>query len=183
MRKNVRKRGRKLETLPLKVKRSWVHSHDGVMVRSSSKPHFSHFILRTIAPKCPKAGCRWLLAARKESSPQWGHPSLGQRARRASRAVTRFSRSSTCSTALSIFFHFGQSFMAERMSLKLTMAISILKPKIISAGVSVCRTNTGQIVLSAHESTQRILLEVSEEECLKFARELLAFCEASREEV
>ena len=54
--------------------------------------------------------------------------------------------------------------------------VSLLNPKIVSAGLSACRVNTGQIVLSAHENKQHILLEVSDEQCLKFAEELLAFC-------
>jgi hypothetical protein len=55
--------------------------------------------------------------------------------------------------------------------------VSLLKPKVVSAGISVCRVNTGQIVISAHEDKQHILLEVSEEQCVNFAKELLAFCE------
>ena len=67
--------------------------------------------------------------------------------------------------------------MAERRSLKVNMTVSVVKPKLVSAGVSVCRTNDGQIVLSAHQDKQHILLELSEEECLRFAKDLLVFCE------
>jgi hypothetical protein len=56
---------------------------------------------------------------------------------------------------------------------KALMTVSILKPKIISRGLSVCRTNDGQVVISAHEDKQRILLEVSERECISFAEKLL----------
>jgi len=55
--------------------------------------------------------------------------------------------------------------------------VSLLEPKVVSAGISVCRLNTGQIVIGAHEDKQHILLEVSEGQCLNFAQELLAFCE------
>jgi hypothetical protein len=52
------------------------------------------------------------------------------------------------------------------------MSASILKPKLISVGLSVCRVNSGAIVVSAHEGEQRILLEISEAECDAFIRQL-----------
>lgn len=55
--------------------------------------------------------------------------------------------------------------------------VSLLVPKFVSAGISICRINTGQIVISAHEDRQHILLEISDEQCLNFAKELSAFCE------
>ena len=53
--------------------------------------------------------------------------------------------------------------------------VSLLNPRLVSAGISVCRVNTGQIVIGVHEGKQHILLEVSDEECAKFARELAEF--------
>jgi len=55
------------------------------------------------------------------------------------------------------------------------MTVSILKPKLISSGLSVCRTNDGQIVISAHEDKRHILLEVSDRQCILFAKRLLKF--------
>ena len=53
--------------------------------------------------------------------------------------------------------------------------VSLLKPKFVSAGMSVCRVKTGQIVFSVHQDGKRILLEVSEEECAAFASSLANF--------
>jgi hypothetical protein len=61
------------------------------------------------------------------------------------------------------------------------MAISIVKPKIVSSGLSVCRTNDGHIVVSVHEDKQHILLELSEQECFSSARDLLTFCEQGKQ--
>jgi len=55
--------------------------------------------------------------------------------------------------------------------------VSLLSPKVVSAGISVCRVNTGKIVIGVHGDKQHILLEVSDEQCLSFAKELLSFCE------
>jgi len=73
-----------------------------------------------------------------------------------------------------MFFHFGHNFSADRMSFKLIMIASIVHPKIVSTGVSVCRTNDGHIVLSAHDGETRIMLDISGEECMRFADELIA---------
>jgi hypothetical protein len=59
--------------------------------------------------------------------------------------------------------------------------VSILKPKSVSAGLSVCRVNSGEIVVSAHEGAQRILLEISLDECVDFAGRLTAFCKEQTE--
>lgn len=53
--------------------------------------------------------------------------------------------------------------------------VGILKPKTVSSGVSVCRTNDG-FTLSAHCDDKRILLNVSRDECLRFAQEITRLC-------
>ena len=52
--------------------------------------------------------------------------------------------------------------------------VSILKPEVVSKGLSVCRVESAQIVISAHRGEQRILFEISEEEFAEFVRS----CEA-----
>ena len=42
------------------------------------------------------------------------------------------------------------------------MSVSILKPKTVSAGLTVCCVNSGAIVVSAHEGEQCILIEMSD---------------------
>ena len=56
--------------------------------------------------------------------------------------------------------------------------VSILKPEVVSTGLSLCRVNSGQIVISAHCGEQRILVELSEEEFAGFLRD----CGALREQ-
>jgi hypothetical protein len=63
------------------------------------------------------------------------------------------------------------------------MMASIVIPKFVSSGVSVCRTNDGQVVLSAHDDNQRIVLEISDEECARFARDLLRLATTQRNEI
>ena len=46
--------------------------------------------------------------------------------------------------------------------------VSILKPEVISKGLSVCRVNSGAIVISAHRDEQCIILELSEQEFTDF---------------
>lgn len=59
--------------------------------------------------------------------------------------------------------------------------ISILKPEMISRGLSVCRVNSGEIVVSAHRGEQRIMFEMSEKEFSKFARDCGVLCEQFRD--
>jgi hypothetical protein len=51
--------------------------------------------------------------------------------------------------------------------------ISVLKPELVSKGLSVCRVKSGAIVISAHRDEQRILFELSEREFADFSAKLL----------
>jgi hypothetical protein len=55
--------------------------------------------------------------------------------------------------------------------------VAILKPIVVSVGLSACRTREGTIALSAHRDSDRVLMEVSEEECLQFAQGLIKLCQ------
>ena len=59
--------------------------------------------------------------------------------------------------------------------------VSILKPEVISRGLSVCRVNSGEIVFSAHRGEQRIMFEVSEKEFFEFVKECGALCDQFRD--
>jgi hypothetical protein len=63
------------------------------------------------------------------------------------------------------------------MSLNMSnQLVSVLKPKFISAGLSICQTNDGKITIGAHEGSAHILLEVSVEECTTLSNDLAVFC-------
>jgi hypothetical protein len=53
--------------------------------------------------------------------------------------------------------------------------ISILKPEIISKGLSVCRLNSGNVAISVHYDEQRIIIELSEAEFSDFVKESTEF--------
>jgi len=59
-------------------------------------------------------------------------------------------------------------------------SISVLKPEIISKGLSVCRIKSGEIVISAHRDEQRILFELSESEFAAFSAKLQKLCQQFR---
>jgi hypothetical protein len=42
--------------------------------------------------------------------------------------------------------------------------VSILRPEIVSSGLSVCRVKTGKIVIGVHKNEQHILFELSDAE-------------------
>lgn len=48
--------------------------------------------------------------------------------------------------------------------------ISVLRPEVISKGLSVCRVKSGAIVISAHRDQQHILFELSEHEFADFIK-------------
>jgi hypothetical protein len=58
--------------------------------------------------------------------------------------------------------------------------VSILKPEVVSRGLSICRLETGQIVISVHRGEQRIMFEMSEKEFSEFARDCGVLCEQFR---
>jgi hypothetical protein len=54
--------------------------------------------------------------------------------------------------------------------------ISVLKPELVSRGLSVCRVKSGEIVVSAHQGEQHILLTLSQEEFDDFSERLSKLC-------
>lgn len=67
------------------------------------------------------------------------------------------------------------------LSANIEYPVSILKPKIVSAGLSVCRVKSGEIVMSAHEGNQHIILEMSIKEFEDFTGQLAELCKQLRE--
>lgn len=55
--------------------------------------------------------------------------------------------------------------------------ISVLKPEVVSKGLSVCRVKSGEIVISAHRDKQHILFELSEPEFADFSAKVQKLCE------
>jgi hypothetical protein len=140
-------------------------------VRDSWKSHFSHLRVRMFTCD-PKVGSGWVEVTRKASSPQRGQASPGQRASRFSSSATRFSRLSKFSGVDWIFFHVGHFSRIVRRSLRLNMSASIVKTKLVSVGLLVCRGRSGEIIFSAHQREQRILLGTSDAECASFIEQL-----------
>jgi hypothetical protein len=50
--------------------------------------------------------------------------------------------------------------------------ISVLKPEMVSKGLSVCRIKSGEIVISAHRDEQRIIFELSAQEFVDFSKKV-----------
>ena len=50
--------------------------------------------------------------------------------------------------------------------------ISVLKPELVSKGLSVCRVESGEIVISAHRGEQHIILELSSQEFVEFSEKI-----------
>jgi hypothetical protein len=59
--------------------------------------------------------------------------------------------------------------------------ISILKPEVVSRGLSVCRVKSGEIVVSAHCGDQCIIFELSSQEFIDFSEKLQELCQQFRE--
>jgi hypothetical protein len=68
--------------------------------------------------------------------------------------------------------------MRENMDKK---PISVLKPELVSKGLSVCQIKSGEIVISAHRGEQHIVFELSEQEFADFSEKLHKLCEQFRE--
>jgi hypothetical protein len=58
--------------------------------------------------------------------------------------------------------------------------ISILKPEVVSRGLSVCRIKSGEIVISAHRDEQRIIFELSSQEFVDFSEKVQKLSTALR---
>jgi hypothetical protein len=57
--------------------------------------------------------------------------------------------------------------------------VSILKPEVVSKGLSVCRLTSGAIVIAAHRGEQRIIFELSEQEFSEFIEKSTDFMRLS----
>ena len=55
--------------------------------------------------------------------------------------------------------------------------VSVLKPELVSKGLSICRVKSGEIVISAHRDKQHILFELSNQEFFDFSEKINALCQ------